>query len=47
MPRRPLSPGFLHLLRVTRPPVFLLPSIEVLTQEGGLLLVVVMSVRWG
>lgn len=38
--RRPLSPGFLHLLHVTRALGFLLPSVEVLIQEGELLLVV-------
>lgn len=41
--RRPLSPGSLHLLHVTRAPGLLRPSAEVLTQETDLLLLLLLT----
>lgn len=54
--RRPLSPGSLHLLHVTRAPGLLRPFAEVLTQEMDLLLLLLLMTmtmmmmrvrRWG
>lgn len=43
--RRPLSPGSLHLLHVTRAPGLLRPFAEVLTQETDLLLLLMRMMR--
>lgn len=45
-PRQPLSPGFPAPAACHPSPGLLLPSVEVLTQEGGLLPLMT-RVRWG